>query len=351
MSRLMIITGVLLISLVISSPGFIYGTENTNPNPFDSGPETSRVMPFGRGVNMGDMLEAPNEGDWGETVQEEYFRLIKEKGFDSVRIPVRWSNHALATAPYTIDGNFFNRVDQVVDWALAQNLKVIINIHHYQEIMDNPAQQKNRFINLWKQIAARYKKTPDSLYYELLNEPNRNLDKSTWNKIVAETVKAIRAVDKTHTLIIGGTDWNSAYSLFDLKIPAGETKVIATFHFYAPFNFTHQGADWVSPIPGTGVKWPGDNVAMACQAIRDELDFVRVWSRAHGNIPVLLGEFGALSKGDITSRANWTAYVRKQAESMGFSWTYWEFCAKFGVYDDITGQWNEPLLEALGLNP
>ena len=125
----------------------------------------------------------------------------------------------------------------------------------------------------------------------------------------------------------------------------------ATFHFYAPFNFTHQGADWVSPIPSVGVKWPGDNVAMACQAIRDEMDFVRIWSRAHGNIPVLLGEFGALSKGDITSRANWTAYVRKQAESMGISWTYWEFCAKFGVYDDTTGQWNEPLLEALGLNP
>jgi endoglucanase len=41
-----------------------------------------------RGVNMGNMLEAPNEGEWGLYVEEEYFDLIKEAGFDFVRLPV-----------------------------------------------------------------------------------------------------------------------------------------------------------------------------------------------------------------------------------------------------------------------
>jgi aryl-phospho-beta-D-glucosidase BglC (GH1 family) len=42
---------------------------------------------LGRGVNLGDALEAPKEGDWGVVAQEEYFDLIKEAGFGSVRIP------------------------------------------------------------------------------------------------------------------------------------------------------------------------------------------------------------------------------------------------------------------------
>lgn len=340
---------ILLIPLVISILGC---TGGSNPGvPFDSGPETSRVMPLGRGVNMGNMLEAPNEGEWGETIQEEYFSLIRNKGFDTVRIPIRWSNHALTASPYTIDTAFFNRVDLVVGWALAQNLNVIINIHHYQEIMDNPAGHKQRFIELWKQIANRYKTYSNTLYYELLNEPNGNLNATTWNSYLADAVTAIRAIDTTHTLIIGGVNWNNAYALNDLQIPAGETKVMATFHFYSPFNFTHQGAEWVSPSPPLGVQWPGANVSAACQAIRDELDVAKNWSQAHGNIPVLMGEFGAYSKADLTSRANWTAYVRKQAETRGFYWTYWEFSSGFGVYDNGSGQWNAQLAAALGLNP
>jgi len=345
--RIMIM--ILLVPLLV----FILGCTSSNKpdpgEPFDSGPETSRVMPLGRGVNMGNMLEAPNEGEWGETVQEGYFSLIKNKGFDTVRIPIRWSNHALASSPYTITASFFSRVDQVVGWALAQNLKVIINIHHYQEIMDNPAGHKTRFIELWKQIAGRYKAYSTNLYYELLNEPNGNLNAATWNAYLADAIAAIRAIDNTHTLIIGGVNWNNAYSLNDLQIPAGETKVMATFHFYSPFNFTHQGAEWVSPRLPTGVKWPGVNVADACRAIRDELDVAKNWSQAHGNIPVLMGEFGAYSKGDLTSRANWTAYVRKQAEIRGFYWTYWEFSSGFGVYDNDYGQWNAQL--AAALNP
>ncbi len=54
-----------------------------------------------RGINFGNMLEAPNEGEWGLTVQEEYFDLVKEAGFDFVRLPVRWSTHAEQEWPYT----------------------------------------------------------------------------------------------------------------------------------------------------------------------------------------------------------------------------------------------------------
>ena len=49
---------------------------------------------LGRGINLGNALEAPKGISWGVYLQEEYFTLIKEKGFSSVRIPIRWSDYA-----------------------------------------------------------------------------------------------------------------------------------------------------------------------------------------------------------------------------------------------------------------
>src|ERR1700681_3953301 len=49
---------------------------------------------LGRGINLGNALDAPQEGAWGVTLEADYFRLIQEAGFNSVRIPIRWSAHA-----------------------------------------------------------------------------------------------------------------------------------------------------------------------------------------------------------------------------------------------------------------
>ena len=74
-----------------------------------------------RGINLGNALDAPKEGEWGVTLKEQYFQLIKDAGFNSVRIPVRWSAHALSEEPYTIDSSFFKRVDWAVENALSRN--------------------------------------------------------------------------------------------------------------------------------------------------------------------------------------------------------------------------------------
>src|SRR5688572_31783597 len=101
------------------------------PTPTSTPEPTSTPIPsvtLRRGVNMGNMLEAPNEGEWGVFIQEEYFDLIKEAGFDFVRLPVRWNAHPdetwaymSGTAFFTIDPAFFARVDEVVGWALKRD--------------------------------------------------------------------------------------------------------------------------------------------------------------------------------------------------------------------------------------
>src|SRR5262249_3752810 len=73
---------------------------------------------LGRGINLGNALEGPHEGAWGVTLKADYFHLIKKAGFNSVRIPIRWSAHANTDFPYEIESGFFHRVD----WAIQQAL-------------------------------------------------------------------------------------------------------------------------------------------------------------------------------------------------------------------------------------
>ena len=337
----------------------------------------ARAARLGRGVNLGNALEGPTEGSWGMVIEEDFFSLISGAGFDTVRVPIRWSAHAAEAAPYTVDPEFFARIDWVIEHALAEELNVVINMHHYDQLFESPADHADRFVAIWEQIAPRYEPQPDTVYYELLNEPHGNLDYKTWNLLLERTVEVVRAADDHHTLVLAGADWGGISSLQRLVIPEGESNVIATFHYYDPFLFTHQGAEWVGPEIGTvGVTWPGPPEAeLVLLPESRKVDWVRLWfaryNQNSGNanpaspvaitqvfdraqewsestgVPLWLGEFGAYSTADMDSRARWTATVRTEAEAHGFSWAYWEFGAGFGVYDRVAQKWRQPLLDSL----
>lgn len=299
---------------------------------------------LGRGVNLGNALEAPREGEWGVTLEENDFRLIAEAGFDSIRLPTRWSAHAAIEAPYTIDPAFFERIDWAIDQALSRRLNVVLNIHHYDELFKDPQGQEARFLAMWQQIAARYAGYPDTLYFEIANEPH-DISASTWNALQAKAIRTIRDTNPARWLIVTPIDWSSHRRLPDLELPAEDQRLIVTFHYYLPFEFTHQGAEWVA---GTdkwlGRKWTANTSER--QSVLFDLDRAAKWGKDNGR-PIYLGEFGAYSKADLDSRALWTAFVARQAEQRGMSWTYWEFRAGFGVYNYADQQWNEPLLNAL----
>jgi endoglucanase len=178
-----------------------------------------RPLPIMRGINLGNALEAPFEGQWGVVIKDEYFKLIKDAGFDHVRIPIRWNAYADYKPPYTINPYIFERVDHVINEAFKNGLYVIINIHHYEEIMQEPEKHKERFLKLWEQIADHYKNYPESLYFELLNEPCFNLKSNLWNEYLKEAIKIIRKTNPTRKIIVGPTEWNNLYKLNELTIP------------------------------------------------------------------------------------------------------------------------------------
>ncbi|NUN07902.1 MAG: glycoside hydrolase family 5 protein [Ignavibacteriaceae bacterium] len=300
---------------------------------------------LGRGVNIGNALEAPNEGEWGVTIQPDYFEKIASAGFTSVRIPVRWSAHCSPNFPYKIETSFLERIREVIDQALMNRLAVIINMHHFDELYSSPEEERVKFLNLWQQIAEYFSAYDNRLFFEILNEPNGNLTPVKWNTFLADAINTVRVTNPSRTILIGTPEWGGLSSIDELILPAGEKNIIVTVHYYQPFNFTHQGAEWINGSNNwLGIKWSSS--AAELSVMEEHFRMASFWAKSQG-VALNLGEFGSYRKADIQSRVNWTASVRSFAEKYGMSWHYWEFCAGFGIYDPVTGEYDERLLGAL----
>ncbi len=304
------------------------------------------VPVYGRGVNLGNALEAPKEGEWGVRLEEHYFDLIKQAGFDSVRIPTRWSSHTAHSTPYRIDQEFIDRVKWAVDNAIRRRLLAVLNMHHYEEIFTRPDEHRERFLAIWAQIAEQFKDYPSALSFELLNEPHDKLTAAKWNSLLAEAITVIRRTNPTRKIVVGPAGWNAVSELRTLRLPEDDRNLVVTFHYYSPFQFTHQGASWAGrqSQQWLGTKWTG--TAMEKAAVRRDLDTAIRWAVEHRR-PIYLGEFGAYSRADMESRARWTQFVADEAIRRRIGFAYWEFCAGFGLYDADKKQWREPLKKAL----
>jgi len=299
---------------------------------------------LGRGINLGNALDAPKEGEWGVTLQAAYFKAIKAAGFDSVRLPVKWSAHADKQAPYKIDPDFAKRVDWAIDNARQNGLKIIVNVHHYDEMDADPDNHLTRLLALWDQIAARYQAQPSQVCFELFNEPHGKFVNEKWNEAIPKLLAVVRKTNPVRPVIVGPPSWNAIWALDKLQLPKDD-HLILTVHYYDPFQFTHQGAHWVKEAAAwKGKTWTGTDAEKA--EVTKAFTKAAIWAKER-NLPVFLGEFGAFEAAPLESRAAWTTFIAREAERLGFSWSYWEFCSGFGAYDPKTDTWREPLKQAL----
>ncbi len=293
-------------------------------------PATGIALPLGKCVNMTNHLEAPNEGEWGRTIAEDDFTIIKAAGFTSIRLPVRFSSHAATTAPFTIDAAFMARVRHVVDLATAAGLNVIIDLHNYDELMAAPDAHAVRFAALWKQIAATFAAAPATVWFELINEPNTNLTNAKLPAIITPALAEIRATNPTRPVIIGGEGWSGIASLATLPMPV-DPYVVPTFHYYDPFAFTHQGATWVSPIPPIGRAFGG---AADIAEIDRNLQTVRDYIARTGRVP-FVGEYGAndIPEVPVSERINYYDTVTAAYASVGVQTCAWGYTNGFRLRD------------------
>ncbi len=303
---------------------------------------------IGRGINFGNALEAPNEGEWGLTIKESYIQAVSEAGFNSVRIPISWSTHTSRIYPYIISSSFLKRIDEVTGWCLNRKLAVIITIHHFDELYNDPDDTvyQNITFSIWKQLSKHYiSVSQDSLFFEVMNEPEVNLTSDKWNAFLPQIIDTIRRIDKDRTLIIDGPDYAYHGSLTKLIIPETEQNIIVSTRYYLPMNFAQQGAWWMPEMKQyLGTTWTGKSNEK--NTVLADMAFIKNWSVLH-NRPITIGEYGSIIYADNQSRLTWTNYIRTEFELHKFSWSYFDFGMVFKAYSITENKWLYGFVQAL----
>lgn len=298
---------------------------------------------MGRGINIIGYDSAVWKDYTKGRFNEKYFKMIKEAGFSSIRVNLFAFSGMDST--YTLNPKWLETLDWVVKKGLEAKLMIILDMHEYNAMADDPIAKKEMFLSVWRQLAPRYKDQPNDVVFELLNEPNQKLSVDLWNQYLVDAINLVRETNPNRTLIIGPGNWNGIESLPSLVLPKEDKNIIVTVHFYHPMRFTHQGAYWAKDFKDlSGIKWTGTMEEKA--DVETKLKVASDWSIANDR-PIFLGEFGAYDKGDMDSRARYTSYVARTAEKFGFSWAYWQFDSDFIVYNIEKESWVMPILNAL----
>lgn len=296
------------------------------------------VAKMGKGINLGNTLEAPNEGDWSAPAEEYYFHDFVDAGFTCVRIPVRWTNHMLDSIPYTVDSAWMDRLEEVIDWALDTGLVVIINSHHDDEwLYDAFPKNIDRFESLWEQISVRFADKSENLIFEIINEPYFNLTRAEVDTLHRRIFPIIRESNPTRIVIFtgGGNDTNprmTNYRVFyHFNIP-DDPYVMAYFHYYVPYEYCQLGqGTW-----GTTAEY---------QQLIHDFTVAKEWSDT-SHVPILLGEFGVIRKAHRPSMVKWYEHLTKTADEFGFAQATWCNGDKrsYATYFRNHAYWDQELL-------
>ncbi len=328
-------------------------------------PAHQAVKKFQRGANLGNYLEAPKTQNWGQKYTARDFEHIKAEGFDHVRVPVRWNDHAGPAPGFKLTEEIYAKTDFLVTNALFRGLAVIVNIHHFDDFTTDPAGHTDKFLALWKQIAAHYAKSPDTLAFELLNEPKDAAKTAVMNPVYAHAIRLIRETNPRRAIFVGPGKWNGIDELKNLVLPADDDNLIVTVHCYEPFLFTHQGASWTGDqVKTKGVVFPGppatpltpDPAAVKAapwvtnwfrnyntrpsaenpsgpKIIEEKLKLAHNWGEHYGR-PVHVGEFGCYVNADAASRARFHAEFRRILAKYDLAWALWDWKAGFRYWDE-----------------
>lgn len=293
------------------------------------------ILQMGRGINIGNTMEAPNEGLWGNTVQKYYFDDYVNAGFTCVRIPITWKYHTSGKSPYTLNQSWLARVDTVVTWGLNKGLFITINAHHEDglkaiDTMKNLTAKADTFVkydSIWSQISRHFKDKSDHLMFEILNEPNP-MSEVMVDSFNSSVLRIIRKTNPTRIVLYSGNQWSRAAQLEAAKIPNKNDKyLIGYYHPYDPSNFV---------LNAVGTYGSTGDINTTITAFNQ----IQSWSNTH-NIPVTANEFGALNTCDYNSRMIWYATMVEQAISNGQAFNVWDDNGSFRTYIRSTRKWDD----------
>lgn len=258
---------------------------------------------------------------------------MKDAGFNTVRIPVYWGNMMENDGKYIINDDYFDRVQEVIDYCRDNDLYVIINIHHYDEfLIKNKTKEEVLEIteNLWTQIAERYKDYPDYVVFEGFNESlgsHREEDNFTNNEVydyvneMNQTfVSAVRATGGNNAeriLIVSGY-WtnidNTTKDLFKMPTDSATDRLMVSVHYI------DNACYWTNRIGGT--YWKSYSIAQ-CELLKKAF--------TDKGIPVFVGECTSIyeaerlvSDAEYAESSDCLEYILDMAVDYGFVPVLWD---------------------------
>ncbi len=295
------------------------------------------------GWNLGNTLEAvPTEGSWNPPAEEYTFDDIKNSGFKSIRLPVTWTAHIGPEPDYKIDPKWMDRVEQVVDWALAKDLYLILNAHgetwmlmSKENLEKDPEATMSKFYKIWSQIAERFKTKNEKLLFEVINEPDGT--PAQVNEINHRVLKIIRdsGGNNEYRLVVLPSRWTNTIDAVTNFITPDDDHIILTCHYYTwPF--------FLRGMPTWGTNKERQSLANEFKNLNNK--FVR------NGIPVIIGEFGA----DQTNEAYYLWFyldsIVQTAHKNGIATMLWDNGGGFGGFNRAKRVWTDPVIPNIIVN-
>ena len=327
--------------------------------------QTATRLPFMRGVNINQLETYAYGGTHTSYLGlDSTYSDIRSKGFDHVRLPVDFRKYYDAgSKTLKTSGSYkITDIDTVINKALAAGLYVTLDFHGFKDTFaydsdpDTEGTDAYNFVMTWRLLAERYRDYPDTLNFELVNEPwahayNPN---SKIDKLQARAFAAIRQTNPTRLVLWASSDGNKTWLLNNLTLPADASHLAVVIHIYAPEEFTHQGATWADSSYTSQVRLTDAHRS----DLWSELNRMGAWMAAHPDIPMVVNEFAvrlAYAEQDRTGARDdlqeYLSTVRAFCESNGVPWAYWQYCdegnAEFGLRARYNGAWREYVIDAL----
>ncbi|MGY3213976.1 glycoside hydrolase family 5 protein [Mucilaginibacter sp. HD30] len=311
-----------------------------------------RAKSLNNGISISWLEQTWNKGILKAGIHQRDFALLKTLGFKSVRLPVAFNFFEQQKTPLN---DVLAQIDRVLALCNKYDFKLVLD-YHYGNLNDaNFLTETAKITKLWLILAKRYKSvSPDNLLFEIYNEPPP-INPQVWKDAAYNITTAIRKVDTKRTLIVGASNYNSIYELSRFVRLADEN-IIYTFHFYEPFFFTHQGADWVgNQVATIGVPFPynAENFpALSAKAkntwgetnyyqykvdgnersLFDKLTIVKKWGAKY-NVPLLCGEYGVYNKyANLDSRCRYITAMRKTLKTLNIPGMLWDYNGTFSIF-------------------
>ncbi|MEP9385979.1 cellulase family glycosylhydrolase [Mesorhizobium sp. KR9-304] len=332
-------------------------------------PNPKLLAAMRRGVNLPGW---DSEGE-GRRPTAAQLQALRDRGFTHIRLLLDDSS---LSGPQR-DAYLEKMFEQII-LLFSLDYAVSLDLHAGGIFQREPGTAEARLGDLWQAIAKRVRfLDPEKLAVELLNEPQT--DSANWWPVAGRLAAAVRRILPDHTIVVGPAGPQRHETLAGLE-PLRDRNIVYAVHYYDPFAFTHQGADWGGaddpirylrglPFPASasdpgmkatiaelkaaghdeaanilerslGAPWTEGAMTPAFETMAD-------WSAAHAQ-PVIVNEFGVLSyHAPRQARIDWLAAVRRRAEQLCIGWTHWDFQDGFGLIDPETGMPDPKVMDAL----